>query len=145
MTTTFPLEGARLASALDFLDGAAESLIEASHAPAAGQRYAEANLAALRAAAAVLAVRIVRGRDSRVTGPRNVWELVPELAPELGEWAVFFAYASRRRWALDDGAEMVTVREADDLVRSAQEFLTLVRGTLGLPRRADRIRLSPTS
>ena len=111
MTTTFPLEGARLASALDLLDGAAQSLIEASHAPAAGQRYAE----------------------------------VPELAPELGEWAVFFAYASRRRWALDDGAEMVTVREADDLVRSAQEFLTLVRGTLGLPRRADRIRLSPTS
>ena len=35
--------------------------------------------------------------------------------------------------------------EADDLVRSAQEFLDLVRGHLGLPRRSDAIRLTPTA
>lgn len=139
------LDGARVASAIDLLDGAAESLTEASHAPQATERYAEANLAALRAAAAVLAIRVPRGGNAGSGGPRSVWELVPEIAPELGEWAGFFAYASRRRWALADGVELVSVREADDLVRSAQEFVDLVRGHLGLPRRSDAIRLTPTA
>lgn len=143
--TVHRLDGARVASALDLLDGAAASLIEASHAPQAAERYAEANLAALRAAAAVLAVQVPQAREVRGGGPRNVWELVPELAPELGEWAGFFAYAAKRRWALDDGLDLVSVREADDLVRSAQEFLDLVRGHIGLPRRAERLRLSPSA
>ncbi|MEI2775329.1 MAG: SAV_6107 family HEPN domain-containing protein [Tetrasphaera sp.] len=142
--TTTALSAARVASALDLLEGAAASLVEASHAGQITERYAEAHLAALRAAAAVLAAHPPRAGGG---SPRNIWELVPAIAPELVEWAEFFAYSSRRRWAIADGIELATAREADDLLRAAADFLELVRGTLGLPPRAGRssapLRLTP--
>ena len=54
-----------------------------------GERYAEAHLAALRAASAVLAARARPARVRR--GPSSVWTLLPEVAPELVEWSAFFA------------------------------------------------------
>lgn len=141
------LSAARVASALDLLDGAAASLVEASHAGQVTQRYAAAHLAALRAAAAVLAAHPPPAAGAAGGGPRNVWELLPAIAPELAEWAGFFAYSAHRRWAVADGTELVSVREADDLVRAAQDFLDLVRDTLGLPLRssgpAEPLRLTP--
>ena len=139
-------QGARVASALDLLDGASESLVESSHAVQVRERYLTAHLAALRAAAAVLAIRGPQlvGAERPSGGPPNIWELVPAVAPELSEWADFFAYSTSRRWAIDEGHEVVTARDADDLLRQAQEFLELVRATLRLPGRSGpRLRLSP--
>ena len=75
-----------------------------------GLRYATAHLAALRAAAAVLAVRAqpAPGRRSRMT---SVWALLTRVAPELEEWAVFFAAGAAKRAAAEAGiSRAVTAR-----------------------------------
>ncbi|MGB2933887.1 MAG: SAV_6107 family HEPN domain-containing protein, partial [Nostocoides sp.] len=82
------VQATRVASALDLLEGSAASLVEAGRAPQITARYAVAHLAALRAAAAVLAVRGLRIAGTHHSGgPRNLWELLPAVAPELHEWA----------------------------------------------------------
>ncbi len=94
-----------------------------------GERYVAAHLAALRAAAAVLAVR---GRPRRGS-TLNVWDVLPRVAPELSEWAVFFASGARRRAAVEAGlAGAVSTRQADDLVRDASTFADLVADLLGV-------------
>lgn len=119
-------------SSLDLLDRARDSLVAALTATTAGERYVAAHLAALRAAAAVLSVR---GRPHRHGRPRSVWEVLPTVAPELGEWAMFFDAGASRRAALEAGRDdVVTGREADDLVRDGECFLVLVESLLGLPR-----------
>jgi SAV_6107-like HEPN len=95
-----------------------------------GERYAEAHLAALRAASAVLAARARPARVRR--GPSSVWTLLPEVAPELVEWSAFFAAGAGKRAAAEAGLPVVSAREADDLVRDATHFLALVETTLGL-------------
>ncbi len=118
-------------SSLDLLDRARDSLVAALTASTAGERYVAAHLAALRAAAAVLSVR---GRPHRHSRPRSVWEVLPTVAPELGEWAAFFDAGATRRAALEAGRDdAVSSREADDLVRDGETFLGLVESILGLP------------
>jgi SAV_6107-like HEPN len=117
-------------SADDLLASARRSLSEASIAASAGERYAAAHLGALRAAAAVLAARSRPStRRSRVLG---VWVVLPQVAPELGEWAAFFAAGARKRAAAEAGLDCVTHREADDLVRAADTFLGHVCEVLGV-------------
>jgi hypothetical protein len=54
-----------------------------------------------------------------------------EVAPELGEWAAFFAACSATRAAAEAGiARLVGRREADDLLRQSEEFVALVRTML---------------
>lgn len=115
---------------LDLLDRARAGLLLACHSATAGERYTQAHLAALRAGAALLAARSAPSRRAR---PRSVWEVLPTVAPELTEWAAFFATSGRRRLALERGTEVVSARDADDLVRSSERFLELVRGALHLP------------
>jgi len=117
-------------SVLDLLDRSRDGLVQACHSSSAADRYTQAHLAALRAAAALLAARSASAGRSR---PRSVWEMLPAVAPELTEWAVFFASSGRRRLALERGSTTVTAREADDLVRQCESFLELVRGVLHLP------------
>ncbi len=93
------------------------------------ERFRDAHLGALRAAAALVAARSVPSPRSR---PRSVWQVLPRIAPELGEWATFFADCSTRRSAIDRG-EPVSVREADDLLRQAEMFLEIVQDCLGVP------------
>jgi hypothetical protein len=89
-------------------------------------RYPAAYLAALRAAAAVLAVR-ARPKPRR-GAPRDAWHLLAEVAPELGEWAAFFASCSDIRAAAEAGiARLVSRRDADDLLRQAEQFVGIVR------------------
>ncbi len=115
---------------LDLLDRARGGLLQACRSSTAGERYTQAHLAALRAGAAMLAARSAPSRRAR---PRSVWEALPGVAPELTEWAAFFATSGRRRLAVERGADLVSARDADDLVRSAERFLELVRGALHLP------------
>jgi hypothetical protein len=88
------------------------------------ERFLQAYLAALRAAAAVLAVR---ARPHRRTRPASAWALLPSYAPELAEWSAFFAAISATRAAVEAGVpRLVTARQADDLVRQVGTFLGLV-------------------
>ena len=86
-------------------------------------RYACAHVAALRAAAALLAAR-ARPAAGRRRPQKNAWVLLAEVAPELAEWAGFFAAGAAKRAAAEAGStRAVTEREADDLVRDADRFL----------------------
>jgi hypothetical protein len=118
------------AAAYELVDRAHRGLAAAGASRGAGERYVAAHLAALRAAAAVLAVR---GRPSS-RGPANVWAVLPRVAPELSEWAAFFAAGAPRRAAVEAGRPgAVTTREADDLLRDATTFTALVADLLGMP------------
>lgn len=117
--------------ALGLLRQAAEQLAEAHRETEPLRRYPAAYLAALRAGAAVLAMR-ARPRTRR-GAPRDVWRLLAEVAPELEEWAVFFAGCSRLRIEAEAGiGRHVDRRAADDLLRQAEQFVTRVQ--LLLPR-----------
>jgi hypothetical protein len=112
------------------LHRARTALIEAELACHPGERFLAAHLAALRVAAIVLSVRARPGRGS--SRPRNAWQVLAEVAPELGEWAAFFAASEGKREAVRAGATaIINAREADDLVRDAQAFLRLVEQALG--------------
>ncbi len=115
-----------------YLIRAAESLSEAVAARDVATRYACAHVAALRSAAALLAAR-ARPEPGRRRPQRNAWVLLAEVAPELSEWASFFAAGAAKRAAAEAGsARAATEREADDLVRDADRFLALVEQALGL-------------
>lgn len=118
--------------ALGLLRQAADCLAEGHRDPDPLRRYPAAYLAALRAGAAVLAMR-ARPRPRR-GAPRDVWQLLAEVAPELGEWAGFFASCSRTRAAAEAGiTRLVGQRDADDLLRQAEQFVAQV-GELIPPR-----------
>jgi hypothetical protein len=118
-------------TALRLLAASRIALREAERADNAGERYATAHLAALRASAAVLAAR-ARPSDGR-RRPTSAWVLLVSVAPELSEWASYFAAgADKRAAALAGMRSAVTAREADDLLRDVQIFLALVETTLGL-------------
>ncbi|MER7438703.1 SAV_6107 family HEPN domain-containing protein, partial [Pseudonocardia alni] len=117
--------------ALGLLRQAAEQLAEAHRETEPLRRYPAAYLAALRAGAAVLAMR-ARPRTRR-GAPRDVWRLLAEVAPELEEWAAFFAGCSRLRIEAEAGiGRHIDRRAADDLLRQAEQFVTRVQ--LLLPR-----------
>lgn len=123
----------RAHAAVELYELAVEGLAAAAGAPRSDHRYAAANLAALRAAAAVVAVHAASG-SGRATGGRaaNVWKLLAGHSPELREWADFFAAATARRAALNAGTASISTREADDLLRDAVAFVELVGTALGL-------------
>ncbi|WP_371484653.1 SAV_6107 family HEPN domain-containing protein [Kitasatospora sp. NBC_00315] len=119
---------------LDLLLHAQRTLLQARRTEDPLQRYATAHLAALRTVAAVLAVR---GRPEknprRRKAIRSAWEVLPEVAPELAEWAVYFAAGARRRAAAEAGiAGAAGPRDADDLIRNTALFLRIVQRLLGL-------------
>lgn len=122
-----------------YLARAAESLSEAMAAPDVPTRYACAHVAALRAAAALLAAR-ARPAPARRRPQKNAWVLLTEVAPELAEWAAFFAAGAGKRAAAEAGStRAVSGREADDLVRDADRFLGVVERTLGLVPHAPAV------
>ncbi|WP_244927573.1 SAV_6107 family HEPN domain-containing protein [Nocardioides sp. W7] len=129
---TIPNPYALPATTHSYLARAAESLSEAVAATDVPTRYACAHVAALRAAAALLAAR-ARPTPVRRRPQKNAWVLLTEVAPELGEWAAFFASGAPKRAAAEAGStRAVSAREADDLVRDADRFLGVVERTLGL-------------
>src|SRR5699024_1252679 len=69
------------------------------------------------------------GSRGRSYGPLDIWCLLPRVAPELTEWAQFFAVV------LDEShsAAPMSVREADDLLRQGEYFVQIIAGLLGLP------------
>ncbi len=111
---------------------ARRGVAEAAMASDAAERYAAAHLAALRAAAAVVAAK---ARPDQRSGSRrrpiSVWVLLSRVAPEMSEWASFFAAGARKRAAAEAGLTgQVSVREADDLLRDAETFLQVAETIL---------------
>jgi len=125
----------------DLIHGAQRSLARAALADTPHERYAAAHLAALRAAAAVIAVVAPRSRESRGGRSdsravrhrvRSAWVVLREVCPPLSEWADFFAAGAQTRAAAEAGVPCVSARAADDLVRDAQTFLARVCDVLEL-------------
>lgn len=133
------------AATFAYLERSAASLREAITSADVGMRYAHAHVSALRATAALLAAR-ARPVPSRRGRPvqRNAWVLLEEVAPELGEWARFFAAGAAKRAAAEAGSRRaVTEREADDLVRDADRFLGIVEESLGMTHHQAAFASSP--
>lgn len=121
-----------LATARADLDGLSE-YDSAAERTRPGERYAEAHLAALRVAVAVLAVRAGDATGRRRPGrPSSTWELLRGVAPELEEWASHFARTARKRVLAQAGIpDIVTPEEADAIVADARRFLDVVVRLLG--------------
>jgi len=120
-------------SVADLLALARRGVAEAAAATSPPERYAAAHLGALRAAAAVIAARATpTPAPARRTKPLSAWVLLSALAPELGEWAAFFAAGAPKRANAEARIPgCVTAREADDLLRDAETFLAVVETKLG--------------
>jgi SAV_6107-like HEPN len=119
-------------SALLLMESARRRLASGRYNPSPPARYGAAYHAALGAAAAVVAAK--SGLTRRRRRPRNVWELLPSAAPSLGEWAVQFAATpgvSRPVWL--GRRRAISHRQADQLLREAEAFVSLAEETLGLP------------
>ncbi len=114
---------------LDLLERARTTLEDACRTSDASERYRDSHLGALRAAAALVAARTAPTPRAR---PRSVWQVLPAVAPELGEWAAFFAACSAHRSVIDRGGH-ISVSEADDLLRQAEMFLEIAQDLLGVP------------
>ncbi|RLL66402.1 SAV_6107 family HEPN domain-containing protein [Streptomyces sp. Z26] len=132
-------------AARDLLAQAQHGLDEAAATEAPNERYATAHLAALRTAAAVLAVR---GRpetnERRRQRIRSAWDVLPEVTPELTEWCVLFASGAQRRARAEAGIQdAASPRDADDLVRAAGAFLRLVERMLVAQPALPQPRVAP--
>lgn len=113
---------------VQLLGAAREELRAAQAEDDPAERFRAAHLGALRAAAAVLALR---ARAKRASRPTDAWTLLASVAPEYGEWAAFFAAHSATRSAVEAGVRgRVSQRDADDMVRQADLFLALVTRTV---------------
>jgi hypothetical protein len=133
-TSRRPVATPRLPTSSDHLLTLARAgLAEATAASSPPERYAAAHLSALRAAAAVIGARARPAPPgTRRTRPLSAWVLLATVAPELGEWAAFFAAGARKRAAADACLPgSVTAREADDLLRDAETFLAVAETKLG--------------
>lgn len=120
-------------SPLQLLAAARIDLDDAAERVRPGERYAEAHMAALRVAVAVLAVRAGDATGRRRPGrPSSTWELLKGVAPELEEWASHFARTARKRVLAQAGIpDIVTQEEADAIVADARRFLDVVIRLLG--------------
>lgn len=115
-------------ASLELLSLAVTEVEAALAEPTPARRYVQGHVVAVRAAAAVLAAR---ARPAKARGPKNVWSVLPSVAPEFSEWAAFFAAGAGKQAAVEAGlSHAVTTREADDLVRDAHRFLDVVVGSL---------------
>ena len=119
------------------------AMVEAELSLRPSERFLAAHAAALQVAAIVLALRAHPALSRHRNRPRNAWQVLAEVAPEFGEWAAFFAATEGKRDAVRAGAtSIVSVREADELVRDAQLFLTLVEHAL-VEHALGRVRDAP--
>lgn len=105
------------------LDGLqrARTLVDSVAYEPPGVRYLAAHSAAQDVLAVLLSTRSPRIRA--LPGPVNGWHLLARVAPEYAEWAAWFAALQPKRQAVLAGAvNLVTEREADDLLRGVMTF-----------------------
>ena len=120
--TALPVPGVPAATT-ELLVASQRCLQEAAAAQSSAHRYAQAHLAALRAAAAVLACTSAPSGRKR---PRSAWSLLAEQTPEFGPWASYFAAGATKRSQAEAGLNVVSDHEADELLRASVAFIELV-------------------
>jgi SAV_6107-like HEPN len=99
-------------AAVALLAQARRGLIEAGNELDPAERFIASYLSALRAAA----------------GPASVWMLLETAAPELREWAAFFAANSATQAAVQAGITgRLNAAMADDLLAQSARFVELAR------------------
>jgi hypothetical protein len=126
MTSPIPVSVANL------LSQAKQTWAEAVLEYQPSEKYRTAHIAALRAAAAVLALR-ARPATPAARRPTSAWVLLDRVAPELADWSAYFADSAPRRAAIEAGSlSAVSERDADDLLRAAGEFIAIVERTAGV-------------
>ncbi|MET4223357.1 SAV_6107 family HEPN domain-containing protein [Oerskovia enterophila] len=95
-------------------------IIAANLAADPAERFVHAHLGALRAAAAVVALR---GRPSSRSRARSVWDLLAAVEPGLAAWSVYFAGGAPIRAAVDAGRfDAVDARRAEEIMVCAEDF-----------------------
>ena len=115
-------------SAVDLLRRADGELLAAQLSSAPDETFGHAHLAALRASAAVLAVR---GRPTGRRAPRTVWDMLSSVAPELTDWSTYFAAGAPVRRAIEAGRfDAVDAEHAEATLCAAEDFLDEVRSLL---------------
>lgn len=130
MTAPAPLRRFDHSSPAASIASARLVLADARRAEDAGERFVLAHLAALRAAAALIAQRGTAGSRRRLV---SVWVVLARVAPELADWASYFAAGAPIRAAVEAGAvSAATPRVAADQLRSAGDFLDVVAREIGL-------------
>lgn len=103
---------------------AAQALIRAEYAPTSAERFAAAQVAALRVAAAVLAQCAA---PSTHAASQTAWEVLARRAPRYAEWARYFAVAQEQVAGTRDGSgARVGARLAGDHLRAATDFYLCV-------------------
>ena len=132
-------------AAVSLLTQAQRGLAEAVGETDPVHRFISSYLSALRAAAAVLSAK---GRPHRGRArPASVWVLLEAEAPELGEWATYFAANSATQAAAQAGnTRKVTEELADELVQRTRQFLELARRAVypePTERPAEQVRNAP--
>ncbi len=121
-------------TAVDLLRRADGELLAAQFSSAPDEMFTHAHLGALRAAAAVLAVR---GRPTGRRAPRTVWDMLSAVAPEAADWATYFAAGAPVRRAVEAGRfDAVDATHAEATLCAAEDFLDEVRSLLE-PARSD--------
>jgi hypothetical protein len=126
-----PATPAENRAGLGLLAQARAGLAEARSALDPSERFRLAHLAALRVAAALFAAR--SRPATRPRRPKSAWALVETVAPELSEWAAYFAGSAGTRAAVEAGAvSLVSERDADEQLLAAEQFLAAVERELGL-------------
>ena len=90
-------EGPNVMASTDDLLRARSSLAEAELAQSPSDRYLAAHLTALRVVAIVLTHRAASAVGRPSGRPRNAWRMLADVAPELAEWAAFFAATEAKR------------------------------------------------
>ncbi|GAB1817361.1 SAV_6107 family HEPN domain-containing protein [Herbidospora sp. RD11066] len=130
---TGPSSGPKVSrTVLAHLTDARACLAAAALAGNPADRYIHAHMAALRSAAAILAARPqpIDGRRRRL---RSAWELLPEVQPELSQWAAYFAVSAKKRAAAEAGlVHLVSAHDAEELIVEATAFVTIIESTLGV-------------
>lgn len=114
------------------------ALLAAEDAERPAERYVAAYRVALLIAASVLSARRVQ-----IRGRLGVWRVLARVAPELAEWADYFAALQLKHQAVEAGASgIVSSREADDLIRDAYAFARAAEAHPGSFARAPSRRSS---
>jgi hypothetical protein len=94
--------------------------------PLPADRFRIAHLSALRATAALLAVRSEPGRRL-AHRPTSAWVLVLKIAPEFADWAAYFEAGVAKRAAADAGVlAAVSEAEGSEMLEAVRTYLFLV-------------------
>lgn len=92
--------------------------------------FAAAHVAAIRVAAAVLAMR---ARKKSPSGVQNVWSALRKAAPELTPWVAYFERSAKTRGRIEAGLRVsLSGFDAQLHIRHVQQFIADVQLVLDL-------------